>query len=250
MEIKYLGGTDMNIDITEIVKKRIDTLEAEGTIEKKIAETFENTIVKAVEDSLGSYKLRNAIEQKITEQVSKVAADLDFQSYNAFMIEKMSQIMNETCREDMCKKAEKRFRDLFLCQTKEIKLSSIFEKYGEIACKEVEEEEKFNSMDEGWHCKCEINEKYGWIDCEMDYDDRVHRYSSDSAISFAVHKIPFGSKGIIKRLYLDGHDINERFSFGRLNDVELMLVQAVMNEIPIIIDVEHTYDIDNSFDVN
>lgn len=206
--------------------------------------------MKAVEDSLGSYKLRNTIEQKITEQVSKVAADLDFQSYNAFVIEKMSQIMNETCREDICKKAEKRFRDLFLCKRKEIKLSSIFEKYGEIACEEVEEEEKFNRMDEGWHCKCEINEKYGWIDCELDYNDRVHKYSSDSAISFLVHKIPSDSRGVIKLLYLDGREINEKFSFGRLNDVELMLVQAVMNEIPIIIDVEHTYDIDNSFDVD
>ena len=122
----------MNIDVTKIVQDKIDSLQAEGIVEKAITETFEKTIVKAVTDSLDSYELRKNIEKKMTEQVSKVVADLDFQCYNSFMIEKMSQILNEICREDICEKVEKKFKDLFLCQTKEIKLSSIFEKFSRI----------------------------------------------------------------------------------------------------------------------
>lgn len=202
--------------------------------------------------------LKKTIEKKMTEQVSKVVADLDFQSYNSFMVEKMSQIINETCREDLGKKAEKKFRDMFLCQTKEIKLSSIFEMYREIACENVDEQDKYDRMDEGWHCKCEEDPEYGWIDCELDYENEdssfnygSKRYRTDNNIAFTVHRnCNDKSKGKISLLYLDGNKIEDKFKFGALNDVELMLVQAAMNEIPIIIDVTDTDDIDNSFDVD
>lgn len=240
----------MNINVTEIVQSKIDSLDAEGVVEKAIVETFEKAVIKAVTDSLDSYKLRNTIENKMTEQVSKVVADLDFQSYNSFMVEKMMQIINETCREDVCQKIEKKFRDIFLCQLTKIKLSDIFKKYREIACQDVEEQDKWERVDDGWHCKCELSE-YGRIDCELDYKNMgSHRYKADSQISFTVHRNHEDkSEGKIICLYLDGKKLEEKFKFGRLNDVELILVQAAMNEIPIIIDVEDTDDIDNSFDV-
>lgn len=132
------------------------------------------TLVKAVTDSLDSYGLKKNIENKMAEQVSKVVVDLGFQSYNSFMIEKMAQIINETCREDICQKAEKKFKDLFLCQTKEIRLSSIFEKYREIASNNVEEAEKYERMNDGWYYKFEVDGSF--IRCELDYEEREHRY--------------------------------------------------------------------------
>ena len=241
----------MEINVTQIVQDRIDNLQEEGTVEKAIADTFEKALIQAVTFAIDGYKVKRIIEDKVTEQVSKMAADLDFQSYNSFMIKKMSQILNEVCREDICQKAEKRFKDIFLCQTKEIKLSSVFEKYREIACEKIEEQEKYDRIDEGWHCKCETDGKYGWIQCELDYEDREHLSILDCNIAFTVHR-DFDNRSIgrIYTLYLDGKNINSKFKFGHLNDVEILLVQAVLNEIPIIIDVESTDDIDNSFDVD
>lgn len=240
----------MNINVIEIIQQKIDSLEEEKVIEKAITDTFEKTVLKAVEDSLDSYDLRKTIANKITEQVSKVAANLDFQSYNSFLIEKMTQILNETCREDLCLKAEKKFKDLFLCQTEEIKLSSIFEKYREIACANVDEPEKYERAGEGWHCKFETT-GYGWINCELDYEDKNYDYRSDSRIAFTVHRdYTDRKKGTIGNLYIDGDQIENRFNFGDLNEVEIMLIQAVMNKIPIIIDVEGESDIDNFFDVD
>lgn len=241
----------MNIDVTKIVQDKIDSLQSEGVVEKAITETFEKSIVKAVTDALDSYELKRNIEKKVTEQVSKVVADLDFQCYNSFMVEKMPQILNETCREDICEKIEKKFKDLFLCQTKEIKLSTIFKEFRKIACENVDESEKYNRCDEGWHCKFEPDETYGWISCELDYEDRIHRYKSDSAIAFTVHRdYNDKTRGKIYSLYLDGEGIDKKFRFGHLNDVEILLVQAAMNEIPVIIDVEDIDDIDTSFDVD
>lgn len=243
------GRENMNIDITEIIQKKLETMEEEKVIEKAIETTIENTVIKAVEESLESYQLRCAIEEKITKEVSKVAAGIDFQSYNGFIAEKMKEIINETCREDICQKVEKKFKDLFLCQIEEIKLSSIFETYREIACKEVEEQEKWE-REEGWHCKCKANKVHDWIECELDYEKKEYRYRADSRISFIVHRDYFDkTKGRILNLYLEGNNFNKTFRFGRLNDVELLLIQAVMNEIPIMVDIEDTADIDNSFDV-
>lgn len=240
----------MNIDVSKIVQDKIDSLAKEGVVEKAIVETFEKTITKAVTDSLDSYKLRNTIEEKFTQEVNKVVADLDFQSYNSFMCEKMMQIINDICREDLCEKIENEFKDIFLCQTKEIKLSEIFEKYGEIANKYVDESEKYDRADKGWHYKLEEDKQYGWIHCELDYNSGRHIYKSDSNIVFTIHKdIKDKTRGKIYTLYLDGNDIDKKFKFGHLNDVEIMLVQAAMNEIPIIIDITGD-DVDNSWDID
>lgn len=239
----------MNINVTEIVQKKIDSLEEEKIIEKAITETFEKTIVKAVTDALDSYDLRRTIEKKIAEEVNRVVADLDFHSYNGFMCEKMMQIINQTCKEDLCEKIEKKFKDIFLCQTKEIKLSDIYKSFGKIACENVDESEKWNRCDEGWHYKLEESE-YGWLECELDYEEGRHRYSSDSKIAFVVHKEPKNkTRGWISRVLLDGYDINKKFEFRYLNDVEIMLVQAVMNRIPIVIDIDED-DVDNSWDID
>lgn len=239
----------MNIDISKIVQDKIDSLSAEGVIEKAITETFEKTIVKAVTDSLESYDLRRQIEKKVAVEVNGVVADLDFHSYNSFMCEKMMQIINQTCREDLCEKIEKKFKAMFLCQIQEIKLSDIYKAFGKLACEKVDESDKWNRCDEGWHYKLEESE-YGWLECELDYEDRHHRYKSDSAIAFIVHKNPDNkSTGWVSRVYFEGNEINRTFEFRNLNGVELMLVQAVMNKIPIIIDIDED-DVDNSWDID
>ena len=239
----------MNIDVTKIIQEKIDSIAKEGLIEKAITETFEKTILRAVTDSLDSYNLKKIIEQKISTEVNSVVGELDFHSYNSFMCEKMLQIINQTCREDLCEKMEKKFKDLFFCQITEIKLSDIYKAFGKLACQNVDESEKWDRCDEGWHYK--LNESsYGWLECELDYDDKHYRYRSDAAISFVVHKnIDDKSKGWISSVYLDGYDVNKTFTFRNLNEVEIMLIQAVMNRIPIILDITED-DVDNSWDID
>ncbi len=239
----------MNIDVTKIVQEKIDSIAKEGLIEKAITETFEKTILKAVTDSLDSYNLRKTIEEKVATEVNSVVDELDFHSYNSFMCEKMMQIINQTCKEDLCEKIEKKFKDIFLCQTTEIKLSDIYKKFGKIACQKVDESEKWDRCDEGWHYKLQESD-YGWLDCELDYEDHGHSYRSDCAISFVLHRnIGDKSKGWISSVYLDGVDVNKTLSFRYLNEVEIMLIQAVMNRIPIIIDITED-DVDNSWDID
>lgn len=236
----------MNVNVTEIVNNKINQLEADKVIEKAIEDTFEKSIVKGVTDALDSWSLQSAIRDKVSEQVSAVVKDLDFTSYNGFIVSKMKEIVEGICREDLCKKIEKTFTDLFICKRENIKLSEIFEKYREIVCEETNESDKYSR--ERFYIKCETNERYGWIDCELDEDPEPSSYSS-KAIRFTVHKHSDGT-GWIANVYLNGHPLDKTLTFGHLNDVELMLVQAVYNKIPIIVDVDNDDYLDNSYDVD
>ena len=240
----------MELNISKLVQEKLNKISEEKIIEKKIEELLEKTIIKAVEDSLEGYYLKREISEKMREEVSKVVSKIDFQSYNGFMIEKMRQIINETCREDLCDKIEKRFKDLFLCGTKEIKLFDIFKKYGEILCETVDYDEKFRNR--YWYCKFKENEEFNWIDCGLS-DKAPNEYMGrfDRGITFTVHRdAEDKNKGIIYNVYFDGKNIKDMLKIGCLNDVELLLTQAVLNEIPIIIDIESEDDIDNSYDID
>ena len=240
----------MNINVSEIIEEKIKEMAENKVIENVIKDTIEKTITKSFTDALGSWEVERGIKEKVHEEVMKVVKDMDFQTYNSFMLNTMKQIINEVCREDLCNKAADAFKDLFLCQTEEIKLSSIFKKFREIACDEVDESEKWDRADEGWHYKFEES-SLGWIDCELDYEDKSCYGRRKSKIAFSVHRDLINEKiGYIYTLYLDGKNIEDHMKVGCLNDVELLLVQTILNKIPIVIDVENEDDIDNSFDVD
>lgn len=240
----------MNINISELVGNKLMQLESERKIENAIEETFEKTIVKAVEDALDSYSLKRDIEKKVSDQVSQVVADIDFTSYNGFIVEKMKQIVEDTCRKDLCNKIEKTFTDLFITKEDNIKLSEIFDKYREYVWDTVDESDKYER--ECFHVKCEVDERYGWINCELSEIQQSSRYyRSDVDISFTVHRNQDNKNtGWISTVYFKGVGIDKKINFAHMNDVELMLIKIAYNKIPIVIDVEDTDDIENYYDVD
>lgn len=238
----------MNINISDIVTTKIAELKENKTIETAITETFEKTIVKSVVDALDSYSLKRDIEDKISKQVSSVVNDLDFTSYNGFIAEKMKQIVEETCREDLQEKITNAFTSMFIVKKDNLKLSEIFEKYREIACSNVDEAEQYDRKT--FHLKCQVDDRYGWIDCELDEENDKSTYSNIE-IKFTVHRDHNDkSTGWISTVYLDGIGLDHTMKFGHLNDVELMIINASYNKTPIIIDVEDGDDLDNSYDVD
>lgn len=238
----------MNINISDIVTAKIAELEANKIIETAIADTFEKTIVKSVVDALDSYSLKRSIEEKVSKQVSDVVNDLDFTSYNGFIVDKMKQIVEETCRQDLQDKITTAFTNMFITKKDSLKLSEIFNKYREIVCENVEESEKYDRQT--FHLKCKTEEGYGWINCELDEEDDKSRYS-DIEIKFTVHRNHNDKNtGWIGSVYLNGTGLDKTMKFGHLNDVELMIVNASYNKTPIIIDVEDEDDLDNSYDVD
>ncbi|MEL7654638.1 MAG: hypothetical protein AAGU75_01875 [Bacillota bacterium] len=53
--------------------------------------------------------------------------------------------------------------------------------------------------------------------------------------------------GWIGSVYIDGHGIDNKLNFGRMSEIEALLVNLTYNKTPIIIDVESEDDLDTSF---
>jgi hypothetical protein len=124
----------LNINIQEIVDNKLKALNDDGTIKTAIEKTIETTVLKAITDALGDYKLRNAIEDQVSKEVSAVVADIGFTAYNSFIAEKVKQITEGVCRVDIAEKIQKTFDEMLVMKHEGIKLSEIFEKYREWVC--------------------------------------------------------------------------------------------------------------------
>jgi len=238
----------MNIDIQAIVNDHIKSMEDKGIIEKTIQETLEKSILGAITDALDSYKLRRAIEEKVSKEVSSVMTDIGFTAYNSFIADKVKAITEGVCNADIAAKIQKTFDEILVVKRESIKLSEIFEKYRKWVCNEVDESEKYDL--EQFYVKFEEDERYGWFKVEL-AKEKPRSSCLDEVIKFTLfkesNKKGFGS---ISSTYIDGYDIKDRFKFGHMSEFELLLVNLVYNDTPIEIDVESEDDIDNSYDTD
>lgn len=241
----------MKIDIQEIINNKIKDMEEKKTIEKTIEDTIEKTIVKAITDALDGYSLRRDIEDKISKEVSSVVADIGFTAYNSFISEKVKAITEGVCREDIAAKIQKTFDEMLVVKRDSVKLSEICDKYRDWICAETEEPEKYEL--EKFYAEIEES-KYGWLTFKFAKEEPTYgRRSADNSIEFTVHKNndDEGTGWIgTSTVYIEGDSINEKLKFGRMSDVELLLINIAYNKTPIIIDIEDEDDIDNYFDID
>ena len=234
------------LDIQGIINQKVNEMNESKIFEKTIQETLERTILKAVTDSLDSYTLRKQIEDKLKKQVSVVMDDIGFEGYNSFIVEKLKQIINGTCKKDIEEKIKKTFEDILVLKRESIKLSDIFKSYKEWVCGDTEESEKYD-LEGQFYVKFEKSD-YGWYNVELN-KEKPERYGDREVIKFTIHVNRDGS-GWIGNLYISGYNIEKTVSFGYLNEFESLILNLKYNQTPIIIDVEDEDDIDNSFDID
>lgn len=238
----------MNIDIQKIVNDHIKTMEENGVIEKTIKENIEKTVIKAITDALSGYQLKRDIEEKISKEVSVVVSNIGFTAYNSFIAEKVKEITESVCNEDIAKKIQKTFDDILIIKHNGIKLSEIFTKYKEYINEEVDESEKDELKE--FYVKFE-EDKY-WYNIELaKKKPEIGRSCGYGSISFTLHKTSCNpTVGLIGFASIDNKDIKSMIRFGRLSDFELLLVNLLYNETPIEIDVTSKDEIDNTYDID
>ncbi|MDP4224752.1 MAG: hypothetical protein Q8910_00080 [Bacteroidota bacterium] len=239
----------MNINIGEIVNQKIKEMDENKVVEKAIKDTLENTIIKAVNEALSSWKLKDDIEKKVSKEVSDVVADIGFTAYNSFIAEKVKAITEDVCTKDIAEKIQKTFDNILVIKRDKISLSDIFDKYREWICANTNDKDKYDL--ERYHVKFDDSER-GWLDIELSREkmDR-YTYKDSDFVRFTVHR-NYDNKNIgwISRVELAGEDIEKKLSFKYMNDFQLLLINLAYNKTPVDIDVESEDDIDNSFDVD
>lgn len=237
----------MNIDISEVVNAKLQSLEESGAIQKAVEDTFEKAIMKAVTEALDGYSIRSALEKKVSEQVSSAIAEMDFSTYNAIMVEKMRQLVNNYCNEDIATKATAMLEKLFVYKREEIKLSEIFDAYRNYVLESVEESDKYEYRQ--FVMECEEDGNYGWLTCKLN-EKEIDRWDQ-AVIQFSVHRdYKDKSVGTIGTLYLNGNSVKDGVVLGRLNGIEALVIQLLYNKTRIVIDVESTDELETYYDID
>ncbi|NFL75344.1 hypothetical protein FDB81_06280 [Clostridium sporogenes] len=246
----------MNIDINAIVNNKLKEMEENKQIEKLLEENIEKAITNGIEGALESYSLRRQIEDKVEKQVSEVVKDIGFTGYNGFIAEKIKQITEDVCRDDIADKIQKTFNELLVVKRENIRLSEIFEEYRDYMCESTDEAEKYQL--ENFWIDVNEDEEYRWLTFKM-AKEKPSKYlyrNEEDYIEFTIHRKSYKedeegyTKGWLGTVYVGEKKLKDTLKLGNMSKVESLIANIYYNETPIIIDVECEDDIDNYFDVD
>lgn len=241
----------MNIDVSQIVAAKLEQLDADGTIQHKIEETLEKSVMDAITSELGSYSFRNGIAKQVQESVGKLAADCGFSAYNGFIAQTTKAIVQELFSADIAQKVHDALSDVLLQKHENIRLSAIFKRYREWVLENTDESEKYERQE--FTCDLDVSESGSFTHYVCRFaDHKLDSYygtkeNADVEIRFCL----YGSEkdAAITGVYLDGHDMKSTLKIGALSDFEAFVVNLYFNGTKITVDPDDVDD-DNSFDID
>ena len=241
----------MNIDITKIVSEKIEQLDKEGIIKKKIEDTLEKTIMDAITSELGSYSFRNSISEQIKESVSRIAADCGFSAYNGYISNAVKSIVQDLYTEDIRDKLQVALDDVLLQKHENIRLSDIFARYRTWVLEHTDAAEKYKHGE--YTCDLEVEEDGAFTNYTCRFADhpleRSYYSKEKGDIEVKIYVYRENKTARISRVYLNGHSLSDSFKIGYLTNFEAFIVNLYFNETEIVIDPDDV-DTDNSFDLD
>ena len=241
----------MEIDVSKIVADKLEQLNNDGVIQKKIEESLEKSIMEAITSELSSYQFRRGISEQVAKSVHSVAADCGFSAYNGFIAEKVKSIVQDMFTADISQKVQDALNDVMLKKHENIKLSDIFNRYREWVWKNTEESDKYERQNYTGELNVEENGSFTRYICRFaDHTlENVSYYKEKPEIEvrFLVYRDKQADK--ITSLFLDGRNLEGSVRLGHLTEFEAFLVNLYYNGTEIIIDTD---DVDDSdyFDID
>lgn len=237
----------MNIDISKIVNDKIEELESEGIIQKRVEETVEKVVLNEISDALDSWGLRRNISDAVKSSVGDIADKINFSAYNGFIVQTMKNIMEGTLREDLTQKIQKSFKDILITKHENVKLSEIFNKYYNWVCESTGESEKWERRE--FTHSLDVREDGNFKFITVKFNDETLASYEDPQIEFQLYDYKNQGKNEIKRLFLEGKDMTKAIVLGSINDFEVYILNLFYNKAEIILDIDDVeengyYDID------
>lgn len=231
----------MEINLKEIVGQVIDKMEKEKTIETMIEEALTNTIERAIKDSIGGYKVRDQIEDKLRNEVSTVLDKLDLKSFNSYIVKSINEIIVDDTKKDLKEKIDQELKlSLNLIELPEVmKLSDLLTKIQEFFDEELDYEQK-DDIDFTLDLSLE-NLRRSLFSVSEENDIELKIGTDDDNIKMTLwHMNSDGEKVFrILSLYLNDNNIkNVLKEKGRLSEIELLLAKMQLQGVKIEIDVD------------
>lgn len=239
----------MNIDVSKIVADKLDQLDSDGVIKRKIEETVEKTVMDSITSELSSYSFRSSISEQVKSSVSSIAADCGFSAYNGFIAQTVKAIVQDLYSADIAEKVQTALNSVLLQKHECVSLSLIFSAYREWVLEHTDEEEKYERRE--FTSDFEVREDGNFKHYKMRFAD--HPLDSYESADVEIGICVWGDKkkDYISRLYLNGHDLSQSLRIGTLSTFEAFVANLYYNKTEIELDDSNVYaENDNSFDVD
>ena len=218
-------------DFNKIIKDKITEMENSGTIQKIIEEKISKTINSAI-DSCFDWDFNDQIKKQIKESIGDIASKIKLNSYNSFIATAIENIVNVELNKDLKEKINTKLTQALTVTEKEIKLSKIIEEFKRYECDDDEEY--------SYCCKIKKYKELSFknVDITIQKENNNSYYNKNP--KFEIHALSFKNEPF-KISWVNYNELkygSELAFIKDFNDFEAMLLKAIFNKIPFIIDMD------------
>lgn len=218
-------------DFNKIITDKITEMENSGTIQKIIEEKILKTIDSAI-NSCFSWEFEQQITKQIKESVGDIASKIKLNSYNSFIATAIENIVNVELNKDLKEKINTKLTQALTVTEKEIKLSKIIEKFKIYEC---DDEEEYSYC---CNIKKDEDSSFKTVNIIIQKEDNDSFYNKNT--EFEIHALSFKDEPF-KISWVNYNELkyNSELAFIKdFNNFEVMLLKAIFNKIPFIIDMD------------
>lgn len=237
----------MTIDVSSIIGGKLAQMEKDGIIQKKIEEVLEKNILAAITQEFESYSFTRDIREQMRTAVAGVAEQSGLAAYNGFIAQKVRQIVQEVCSDDLTAKVQAALDGVLLQKHENVKLSDIFKKYHEWVCRNTDESDKYDRQE--YTAELKTEESGNWTRYDALFADRPdankpYSFDGDERPDIDLYFSTYGEENTtrISTLRLNGEYINNSLRISVLTEFEAFLVNLYYNNTDILVDMEDADD--------
>lgn len=218
-------------DFNKIITDKITEMENSGTIQKIIYEKILKTIDSAI-NSCFSWEFEQQITKQIKESVGDIASKIKLNSYNSFIANAIENIVNVELNKDLKEKINTKLTQALIVTEKEIKLSKIIEEFKRYEC---DDEEEYS-----YCCNIKKYEEFSFkkVDITIQKENSNSYYNENP--KFEIHALSYRDEPF-KISWVNYNELkydSELAFIKDFNDFEAILLKAIFNKIPFIIDMD------------
>lgn len=228
----------MNLNINEIASAKIKEMHDNGEIKKRIEEGVQKSVFDAIDSSVRDYSFKRAIQEKVEKQLSDLASHLDFSAYTSFLKSKLEEMVSNYVKGDLAKEITTQFQKVYLNKPEQLTLSELLDAYKLWLNSELDEEEMYENS------TFRIEQEHSYssfirFKCGIPESDGYLRNGKQKPFDFTfMYDRGDTKKGHIINASIDRSSVENSLRLGRITDFEAMVMSALFNETPIIIDID------------
>ena len=232
----------MVLDISEILQKKLEDMEASGEIRERIEKRLEESIHKAIDETFGGYRFRDQLRKNLETGIGPEAGDFGLGAYGQIVADRIQEVLRGNISEELREKVQKSVDSVIVGKHDGIKLSDIVKAYrkemrdSRIICNDYEGQYRFcmdlrEKRDGNW-CEyiCRFCPKEEWDEgLDESVEIRFLRYAAT------------GETDAPERIYrcrIGGMTVRDATQARHLSDFQMLCANLVLNKTGVILDWE------------